>query len=528
MKRILLFLFTLSYLNSVAQIPTNGLVAFYPFNGNANDESGNNNHGTIVGATLTSDRYNNPNSAYLFDGINDFIKITTPNSIAFAQVVSFSVHAIVKFDATSGNFINNDGSIGVYYGAAIFTRYGCPQYAGPDVISLNYGNDSTVNFGVRETPLGNNANLSYKCPTLYKTYHAITAVRDALAGEMRLYFDGQLVKTILFPVQGSNAASMESWIGKSMACNPNHLNDFMFYKGTMDEVAIYNRVLSQSEINDMADINVCHQIVYDTIRVYDTVFKYNNIFRYLKFESYYSEDDGQVNVYEIQAFSKGVNVAFQKPGYANSYEWGDYSNNGISAVDNADYSRWSSNRNDPGPDTLNPHFIVIDLLQNYEIDSIRLNIKGYDSWDQCFNFLGSPDSRNWYSIGKGDKITGIFTYEPDLPFVKYDTVLISVTDTLFIDLMVSADPVVPENINTIKIYPNPANDFLIINTGNYTDLDNYSMKIINSVGIIVFETKISQPLYEINLSSWSGKGIYVLQVYNAANAITAVKKIILR
>lgn len=53
--------------------PTNGLVAYYPFNGNANDQTINGNHGIVSGATLTADRFGNPNNAYHFDGINDDI-----------------------------------------------------------------------------------------------------------------------------------------------------------------------------------------------------------------------------------------------------------------------------------------------------------------------------------------------------------------------------------------------------------------------------------------------------------------------
>jgi hypothetical protein len=45
-----------------------GLVAYYPFNGNANDESGNGNNGVVHGANLTMDRLNNQNSAYEFNG----------------------------------------------------------------------------------------------------------------------------------------------------------------------------------------------------------------------------------------------------------------------------------------------------------------------------------------------------------------------------------------------------------------------------------------------------------------------------
>ena len=51
------------------------VVAWYPFNGNANDESGNVYHGSVNGATLTTDRFGNENSAYLFNGLNDNIII---------------------------------------------------------------------------------------------------------------------------------------------------------------------------------------------------------------------------------------------------------------------------------------------------------------------------------------------------------------------------------------------------------------------------------------------------------------------
>ncbi len=57
----------------IQQLPSQGLVAYYPFNGNANDQSGNGNNGTVFGAILTLDRFGNSNSAYSFDG-NDYIK----------------------------------------------------------------------------------------------------------------------------------------------------------------------------------------------------------------------------------------------------------------------------------------------------------------------------------------------------------------------------------------------------------------------------------------------------------------------
>ena len=76
MKKRWIYLIIVLVFNSLAvigQIPTNGLICYYPFNGNANDESNNGNDGTVYGASLTYDKDGNPNSAYYFDGINDYI-----------------------------------------------------------------------------------------------------------------------------------------------------------------------------------------------------------------------------------------------------------------------------------------------------------------------------------------------------------------------------------------------------------------------------------------------------------------------
>jgi hypothetical protein len=47
-------------ITTTTTIPINdGLIAYYPFNGNANDESGNGHNGTVYGSTLTADRFGN-------------------------------------------------------------------------------------------------------------------------------------------------------------------------------------------------------------------------------------------------------------------------------------------------------------------------------------------------------------------------------------------------------------------------------------------------------------------------------------
>ena len=63
-----------------------GLVAYYPFNGNANDVTSNANNGVVYGATLTSDRFGNPNSAYHFNGTSDYIMVEDSPSLRPQEV----------------------------------------------------------------------------------------------------------------------------------------------------------------------------------------------------------------------------------------------------------------------------------------------------------------------------------------------------------------------------------------------------------------------------------------------------------
>jgi hypothetical protein len=68
-----------------------GLVAYYPFNGNANDQSGNNNNPVFNNATLTTDRLGNPASAYHFNGTDNYMKVLNSPSINLTNKMSISV-----------------------------------------------------------------------------------------------------------------------------------------------------------------------------------------------------------------------------------------------------------------------------------------------------------------------------------------------------------------------------------------------------------------------------------------------------
>ena len=72
---------------------TTGLVAYYPFDGNASDMSGNGHHGTVNGAVLTADRHGESGKAYDFDGVDDDIVTTNMTGLNFGATENFTITA---------------------------------------------------------------------------------------------------------------------------------------------------------------------------------------------------------------------------------------------------------------------------------------------------------------------------------------------------------------------------------------------------------------------------------------------------
>ena len=109
----------------------------------------------------------------------------------------------------------------------------------------------------------------------------------------------------------------------------------------------------------------------------------------------------------------------------------------------------------------------------------------------------------------------------------YDTTACSTFDTLFINIAV-AGLTAPNNLGTLKIWPNPANDHITIDNGNFSILNGYSVKIETVLGQEVFKSAINQKQFSVDLSTWKGKGIYLVHVLDGQNNIIETKKIILQ
>lgn len=112
-------------------VPSTGLVGWWPFNGNANDESVNANSGTVNGATLTTDRFGNGNSAYYFNGGN-WIEISSNglNGIYNNDSRSISFWAYIEdTSSTQRNLISYGGPcLGQYGNSFRITSIGCNSF----------------------------------------------------------------------------------------------------------------------------------------------------------------------------------------------------------------------------------------------------------------------------------------------------------------------------------------------------------------------------------------------------------------
>ncbi|MEK8020685.1 MAG: LamG-like jellyroll fold domain-containing protein, partial [Candidatus Parabeggiatoa sp.] len=210
-----------------------GLVACYPFNGNANDASGNGNHGTVHGATLIEDRFGNVDSAYKFSQNNG---ITIPNNasqqIATNQI-SISAWITLNKDIpkTQWRIVNKQEANSISWGLELF---GNGYYGGAQ------GNNITFHNSDRNRWIGCVALEVNLVPMV--TYHVAAISENNVA---KIYLDGKLIKTC------TNMLGIPSSINSYIVIGFHSQFSGYFFNGKIDDVAIYNRALSESEIQTL-------------------------------------------------------------------------------------------------------------------------------------------------------------------------------------------------------------------------------------------------------------------------------------
>ncbi len=199
---------------------SDSLVAFYPFNGNASDESGNMHDGNVGGAVLCDDRFGKENSAFIVNSDNI---ITIPSVNDFTMIGDFSINmwaAIRDSEGLEENALLSIGIKGVDKGLHLIFHSEC------DMVLF----DADNNFGICAS-----ASVFYdEVPE----WHQFTIIRKT--DTITLYVDGDKRRTFYQP--GELFSSCDFYFGNT-SDKQHSLN------GIVDDIRIYNRMLFPSEIN---------------------------------------------------------------------------------------------------------------------------------------------------------------------------------------------------------------------------------------------------------------------------------------
>ncbi|WP_396140778.1 LamG-like jellyroll fold domain-containing protein [Flavobacterium sp.] len=222
-------------------VPTNGLVGYWPFNGNANDESGNGMNGAVNGANLTTDRFNTQNAAYSFAQNQEIYIPNTENLNTYPLTISLWYNASSLGDGIASN---------------IFSKYVPAAWNGFQIVLSDCRNVSnngeTLNngFGVSSWYLRdyNNRVIGYygEDPFLQQNissnvwYHYVFTL-DSTGGN--IYLNGQLIDS--HPWTGTSGPSTSQFLWK--------IGGFYnsWYDGKIDDVGVWNRTLTQDDITNL-------------------------------------------------------------------------------------------------------------------------------------------------------------------------------------------------------------------------------------------------------------------------------------
>lgn len=420
-------------------VPTNGLVGWWPFNGNANDESGNGNNCNNIIGSFVVDRFNNANSSFYGNGINSGLNISSMNNFPFGNSNrTISIWFKCDLPYPGGNrelFSYGDNTFGTRFGIMLdgFS------------IGIEYMNGSVL------TPFIPNNN-----------WHNLTVTYDGNGSNgIILYLDGvPSTSNISNPISSLNTLN-------SFIHTIGSLNGIYNFAGDYDDIAIWNRVLTTQEISDLYNAVNCANNTAITPQT-------NSL------------TTGSTATFTANTSDSNPSFVWQSDfgqGYVNLNNYGNYSGTNTG--------------------TLN--------IANVQLPNHAQPIRVITTSGNCV------DTSNVAIISIADTCINTIT----------DTTLITVTDTLIINTTITGlNP--PNNANTIKVFPNPTNDHITINYGNFSVMNGYQLKIENSLGQQVFQTNITQQSDYLNLTTWGGNGLYFVHIIDPQGNTIDIRKIVLQ
>lgn len=197
-----------------------GLVGYYPFNGNADDKSGHGNDGTVKGATLTTDRFGQANGAYAFDGRSHSLRIPHSATLDFSQQQAFTLSLWIRpKDASSGCLLFKNFDYGLKWGGL------------QEVLTVYTGTE------------GGFINAAFDQWNMESWYNLVLVQE---ANRLTLYINGK--RNLSLPQPHRTVQQREDlFIGG----HPYYWGDF---EGAIDDICLFNRALNELEIQAMYQI----------------------------------------------------------------------------------------------------------------------------------------------------------------------------------------------------------------------------------------------------------------------------------
>ena len=232
MKKLLLFGAIALSLNSLGQVPSyvpiNGLVGWWGFNGNPLDESGNGNNGNLNGAVLAQDRFSSPNSAFEFDGIDDYMEVLYTYDFE-ERTISLWFNA----DDISGTWNDANNALTIDSDALNYGLAGV--VIDTDSLSLRAGGEAA----------------NFKTPTEINEWINVTVVRKISVTEY--YINGILLGT---GVSGSLGSAVNPNL--NLVIGSGRTKTVQFFDGRIDDIGIWSRALDSCEITELYTTQACN------------------------------------------------------------------------------------------------------------------------------------------------------------------------------------------------------------------------------------------------------------------------------
>lgn len=229
-KYTIFLLFVSLVLSSNAQVVMDGLVGFYPLNGDVNDYSGNDNHGVNMGATAAPDRFNNAQGAYYFDGAGAFIQVAADSANEPDSFVSVSLWVKAEdFTVRQTPLCKR-----LFHNANPYNSY--------VVTSTDVGASQKWSFGVSSGTNGSGSGATDP-NAMTTTWTHIAGTYDG--ANVKLYINGALVQTTAKTgLLGYTDSTLRIGLGIPGS-------SLQYFKGWIDDVRIYGRAITSTEVSTL-------------------------------------------------------------------------------------------------------------------------------------------------------------------------------------------------------------------------------------------------------------------------------------